>query len=97
LLSLGGSSQYVADQVCEFQRDGQATGVIARIVIHLGQCEDVAHYSDDVGFAMRALLRSGSSACRATGVEQPNGPHLAAACEIAGQLEEALTLLDAAA
>jgi predicted ATPase len=41
-----------------------------------------------------SLLRSGSSASRATGVEQPNGPLLAAACEIAGQLEEALTLLD---
>jgi predicted ATPase len=41
-----------------------------------------------------SLLRSGSSASRATGVGQPNGPLLAAACEIAGQLEEALTLLD---
>jgi class 3 adenylate cyclase/predicted ATPase len=44
-----------------------------------------------------SLLRSGSAACRATAAEFWM-PHfialLAAACEIAGQIEEALTLLD---
>jgi predicted ATPase len=44
-----------------------------------------------------SLLRSGSTACRATGTEM-FAPHhlalLAEACEIAGQIEESLTLLD---
>jgi predicted ATPase len=44
-----------------------------------------------------SLLRSGSAAYRATGAELYMPYHialLAAACEIAGQVEEALTLLD---
>ncbi len=44
-----------------------------------------------------SLLRSGSAAYRATGAEQWMAHHialLARACEIAGQVEEALTLLD---
>ena len=44
-----------------------------------------------------SLLRSGSSAFRATGAEMFVPHHialLAVACEIAGQVEEALTLLD---
>jgi predicted ATPase len=41
-----------------------------------------------------SLLRSGSSASRATGAERPAVLLAAAACEIAGQIEEALTLLD---
>jgi predicted ATPase len=44
-----------------------------------------------------SLLRSGSAAHRATGAETGTPYHialLAAACEIAGQVEEALTLLD---
>jgi class 3 adenylate cyclase/predicted ATPase len=45
-----------------------------------------------------SLLRSGSSAYRATGAELsiPNQILLARACEIAGQVEEAATLLDEA-
>jgi predicted ATPase len=46
-----------------------------------------------------SLLRSGSSAYRATGAELWMSHHvalLAAACEIAGQVEEALTLLEEA-
>jgi len=44
-----------------------------------------------------SLLRSGSTAYRATGTEVWTSHHtalLAAACEIAGQIEEGLTLLD---
>jgi len=42
-----------------------------------------------------SLLRSGSTAYRATGAWAPhNTALLAAACEIAGQVEEGLTLLD---
>jgi predicted ATPase len=46
-----------------------------------------------------SLLRSGSAAYRATGAEQwmsEYTPLLASACEITGQVEEALTLLDQA-
>ena len=50
----------------------------------------------DVGEGI-SLLRSGSAASRATGAWAPhNIALLAAACEIAGQIEEALALLDEA-
>jgi class 3 adenylate cyclase/predicted ATPase len=93
---------FVGDNVALEERTGQLVAVATEQGFPFWRtygtiCRGWVRVKNDVVTEGISLLRSGSAAYRATGAEQWRPHHialLAGACEISGQIEEAVTLLD---